>query len=239
MVREILQRWQIAPTRRSHLRRSLCKGIFAFVTQEEEASQGTVNLTDPRAMRALAHPTRLRLVGLLRLEGPLTATQAAALLGESSGSCSFHLRQLAKYGLVEETGGGQGREKPWRATAQFTSWPNVPASSEAAVATQQLATVIAERYVELLLTWLKTSQSEPVAWQEAAQFGDSIVYLTAQELTELGASVRDLVDRFADRTADRSLRPAGSRAVSYLHLAFPTDHDQGPEVKELGDRPVG
>ena len=209
------------------------------MTQEEEASQGIVNLTDPRAMRALAHPTRLRLVGALRREGPLTATQAAALLGESSGSCSFHLRQLAKYGLVEETGGGQGREKPWRATAQFTSWPNVPASSEAAAATQQLATVIAERYVELLLTWLKTSQSEPVAWQEAAQFGDSIVYLTAEELTDLGASVRELVNRFADRTADRSRRPAGSRPVSYLHLAFPTDHDQGPEVRELGDRPVG
>jgi predicted ArsR family transcriptional regulator len=187
----------------------------------------------------MAHPTRLRLVGVLRREGPLTATQAAALLGESSGSCSFHLRQLAKYGLVEETGGGQGREKPWRATAQFTSWPNVPASSEAASATQQLATVIGERYVELLLTWLKTSQIEPAAWQEAAQFGDSIVYLTAEELTELGESVRELVDRFADRTADRSRRPVGSRPISYLHLAFPTDYDDGPGVGELGERPVG
>ncbi|HYZ52738.1 MAG TPA: helix-turn-helix domain-containing protein [Streptosporangiaceae bacterium] len=67
-------------------------------------------LTDPRALRALAHPIRVSLVGLLRREGPLTATQAGAMLGESPASCSFHLRQLAKYGLVEEAGGGRGRE---------------------------------------------------------------------------------------------------------------------------------
>jgi len=205
----------------------------------DDPSRGTVNLTDPRAMRALAHPTRLRLVALLRREGPLTATGAAAVLGESSGSCSFHLRQLARYGLVEEAGGGRGREKPWRATAQFTSWPNVPTSPAAAAASQQLATVIAEKYVELLLTWLKTNQDEPVVWQEAAQFGDSMVYLTAEELAELGGRVRELVDRYADRTADRSLRPAGSRPVSYLHLAFPADHGDGPGVKESGVASAG
>jgi predicted transcriptional regulator len=204
------------------------------MSHEDDPSRRTVNLTDPRAMRALAHPTRLRLVAILRREGPLTATGAAAVLGESSGSCSYHLRQLAKYGLVEESGGGEGREKPWRATAQFTSWPNVPTSPAAAAASQQLATVIAEKYVELLLTWLKTNQDEPVAWQEAAQFGDSMVYLTAEELTELGGRVRELVERYADRTVDRSLRPAGSRLVSYLHLAFSTDHGDRPRVKESG-----
>ena len=61
-------------------------------------------------------------MGLLRTHGPLTATQAAELLGESSGTTSFHLRQLAKYGLVEEAGGGTGRQKPWRATTMSTSW---------------------------------------------------------------------------------------------------------------------
>src|SRR6202035_2055218 len=82
-------------------------------------------LTDPRALPALAHPTRLSLIGLLRRDSPMTATRAGQLLGESSDSCSFHLRQLAKYGLVEEAGGGHGRQRPGRATAQFTSWPDV------------------------------------------------------------------------------------------------------------------
>src|SRR5580692_2854340 len=91
-------------------------------------------LADPRALRAYAHPIRMALMGLLRTEGPLTATRAGELLGESSGTCSFHLRQLAKYGLVEEAGGGAGREKPWRATTMFTAWPDVADDPDMAAA---------------------------------------------------------------------------------------------------------
>src|SRR5437764_13193340 len=96
--------------------------------------KSVTRLTEPRALRALAHPIRLELVGLLRRQGPLTATKAAALLGESSGSTSFHLRQLAKYGLVEEAGGGRGKERPWRATTMFTGWPEVADCPELAAA---------------------------------------------------------------------------------------------------------
>src|SRR5579863_6253057 len=94
-----------------------------MATESAEHGPTVTRLTDPRALRGYAHPVRMKLVGLLRTEGPLTATQAAELLGESSGTCSFHLRQLAKYGLVEEAAGGTGREKPWRATAQRTRVP--------------------------------------------------------------------------------------------------------------------
>jgi predicted ArsR family transcriptional regulator len=76
---------------------------------------------------------RGELVGLLRRRGPLTATQAAALLGESSGT-SFRLRQLAKYGLVEEAPGGRGRAEPWQATSTLTHVPPILAAAEAAEA---------------------------------------------------------------------------------------------------------
>ena len=86
----------------------------------------------------------MALVGLLRTEGPLTATRAGELLGESSGTCSLHLRQLAKYGLVEEAGGGTGREKPWRATTTSTDWDAIgDGTPESAAATGLLASVIA------------------------------------------------------------------------------------------------
>ena len=75
--------------------------------------------------RTLAHPIRIQLIGLLRRDGPLTSSEAARRLGESSGSASYHLRQLARFGLVEEAQGGRGRERPWRATSLYTSWPNV------------------------------------------------------------------------------------------------------------------
>jgi hypothetical protein len=65
-------------------------------------------------MRALAHPLRWALLEALQHAGTLTATQAGEILGETPANCAFHLRTLAKYGLVEEAGGGKGRERPWR-----------------------------------------------------------------------------------------------------------------------------
>jgi DNA-binding transcriptional ArsR family regulator len=187
------------------------------------APRAVTRLTDPRALRAYAHPIRLSLVGLLRREGPLTATRAGELLGESSGTCSYHLRQLARYGLVEEAGGGTGREKPWRATTMFTGWPDVADTPELAAAAGLLRTVLAERYFEQLMRWLEARQDEPVEWQQAAHFGDTFLYVTADELTELGGKVRELLDVYLDRQVRPELRPPGARRVTYLHLAFPGD----------------
>jgi predicted ArsR family transcriptional regulator len=178
-------------------------------------------LTDPRALRALAHPIRLSLVGLLRIEGPLTATRAADLLGESSGSCSFHLRQLAKYGLVEEAGGGQGRERPWRATAMVTRLPDIAGTPELGAAKGLLEIVLAEYYFDNLMRWLETKPGEPAEWQQAAMFGDTNVYLTAAELTALADTCTSMLDVYRDRFERPELRPADARLVSVLHLAHP------------------
>jgi DNA-binding transcriptional ArsR family regulator len=190
-------------------------------TTADPAGQAKVVLTDARQMRAVAHPTRLALIGLLRREGPLTATQAGARLGESSGSMSFHLRQLAKYGLVEETGEGTGRQKPWRATARFTSWSAAPADPELAEATAQFSRVVAARYAALTEAWIEQQAEEPDAWKTAAQFGDTILWLTPEELTRLGEQVTALLEPYDARLTDESERPEGSRLVSWLNLAFP------------------
>lgn len=193
-----------------------------------EATGRTVTqLTDPRALRAYAHPIRMKLVGLLRTEGPLTATRAGELLGESSGTTSFHLRQLAKYGLVEEAGGGTGREKPWQATTTSTAWDSTASTPELAAAAGMLNTVIAEQYFEQLMRWLEARPGEPAEWQEAAPFGDRILYVTAEELSELSREVGDLVDGYFERQVRPELRPAGSRLVTWLHLAFPNDFRSG------------
>jgi predicted ArsR family transcriptional regulator len=178
-------------------------------------------LKDPRALRAYAHPVRMALVGLLRSEGPLTATKAAELLGESSGTCSFHLRQLAKYGLVEEAGGGTGREKPWRATAPLTSWRDTREDPEMAAAAGLLGRAQVQYYFEQVTRWLDRSADEAPQWRDASGFGDRILYVTAGELTDLRRRIMYLVDEYFDRTEDPSLRPEGARQVSYVHLAFP------------------
>ena len=194
---------------------------------ERTAPQRTIKLTDPRALRAVAHPTRLALIGLLRRSGPLTATRAGELIGESAASCSFHLRQLAKYGLVEEAGGGRGRERPWRATAMVTEWPEISGSPEADAASELLSAVVAERYFEGVMGWLERRRDEPAEWREGAPFGDSILYLTASELADLGARLQELAAPYADRTADADQRPDGARAVSLLHIAFPLTNERG------------
>jgi predicted ArsR family transcriptional regulator len=187
----------------------------------DESARSVQRLTDPKALRALAHPIRLRLVGLLRVRGQLTATQASQLLGESSASCSFHLRQLAKYGLVEEAGGGQGRERPWRATAMFTDWPDVAEDPKVASAADMLTGVIAEQWFEHLMRWIEARQDEPDEWQQAAHFGDVILYVTASELAELDTRIRDLLDIYLDRQVTPELRPPGARPVTFLRVAHP------------------
>lgn len=190
------------------------------------AARRKIELTDPRALRAVAHPTRLKLIGLLRRRGPLTATQAGEAIGESAASCSFHLRQLASHDLVEEAGGGRGRERPWRATAIYTEWPSAGSSPETDAAVELLSSVVAERYFDGVMNWLARRSGEPRPWQEAEMFGDTILYLTADELADLDRRIRELIEPYVSRLANADERPDASRAVSFLHLAFPLPDDE-------------
>jgi DNA-binding transcriptional ArsR family regulator len=175
-------------------------------------SDEVIELTDPVALRAYAHPVRLSLVGLLRREGPLTATQAAALLGESVPTCSFHLRQLGKYGLVERVEGADAREKPWRATALSTRWGNAT-DPEAQAAADHLDAIIMGRYYKRALKWLADRDQLPPEWRAETGLSDVLVYLTAEELGELHRAQEDLIARYRPRQVEPSLRPEGARAV--------------------------
>jgi Helix-turn-helix domain len=188
---------------------------------EQLPARTVTRLSDPKALRAYAHPVRKKLIVALRTRGPLTATQAGRLLGESSGTCSFHLRQLAKYGLVEETGGGTGREKPWRTTAMFTAWDDMSADPEAAAAARELTEVTAQGYFSELTRWLERRPGESEEWQRAAFFGDRFVWVTAEELAEVGRELLAVTDKYFERLAKPELRPPGARLATYLHLGFP------------------
>jgi predicted ArsR family transcriptional regulator len=171
------------------------------------------------ALRAYAHPVRMKLILALRTRGPLTATQAGRLLGESSGTCSFHLRQLAKYGLVEESGDGTGREKPWRATSTSTTWDDVQQTTEASAGL--LAEVLAESYFAELMRWLEARSAQSEEWQRAAFVGDRFLWVTAEELAQVGRDLAAVVDKYSERQVRPELRPPGARLATYLHLGFP------------------
>lgn len=110
----------------------------------------------------------------------------------------------------------------------FTGWPEVADSPELVAASGLLRGVIAERYFEQVMRWLERRDREPEAWQEAAQFGDTLLWVTAEELLELARQEQALMARYLERQTSPELRPPGARLVTYLHLAFP-DGGTGPE----------
>jgi DNA-binding transcriptional ArsR family regulator len=189
-------------------------------------SEAVVQLTDPRALRAVAHPTRLKLLGALRRVGPLTATQAGERIGESPAGCSFHLRQLAKYGLVEEAGGGRGRARPWRATAMGHEWASRGPGGEPDEASDMLTRVVVERWFEESLAWVDRRAEETEEWAEAAICEDRLLYMTPAEFEDLGRRVGELLERYARRVTDPASRPPDARPATYIQLGFPIE-DEG------------
>lgn len=184
-------------------------------------------LDDPRAMRALAHPLRLRLLTLLTSEGTLTSTRAAELTGESTGSCSFHLRQLAKYGYAEPAPGGRGRERPWKPVLEDLRWSAVQPDAEGEAAADELARQMVNRALTDLQEHVAQGDAEPPEWREAAQLSSGLLFLTREELEQFDEDYLALVTRYAERMEDPSLRPEGSRPVRRLAFAVPLAGSEG------------
>jgi DNA-binding transcriptional ArsR family regulator len=179
-------------------------------------------VTDARTLRALAHPVRIAIIESLSLGGSMTATEVGERIGESPTTCSFHLRQLARYGFVEEAGGGKGRARPWRMTSigmRFTSSHDDP---EAAIAAGALMRLLRERQFGRYRTWLETKATYPRRWQDAADSSQYMLYLTAGELEQLSQELTALlVPRFLERITEPSRRPPGSVPVEMLLFAYP------------------
>ena len=179
-------------------------------------------VTDAATLRALTHPVRIALIEALSLAGPLTATEVGERIGESPTTCSFHLRQLAKYGFVEEAGGGKGRARPWRMTSTGMTVASTHDDPETEIAAGALARLLRERQFNRYRTWLETSATYPRKWREAASSSESVVYLTAGELDQLHQELLAvLLPRFRERRTDPSLRPPGAIPVEFLLFSYP------------------
>lgn len=183
-------------------------------------------LSDARTLRALSHPVRLALLEAL-LSGPLTATEAGEIIGESPTTCSFHLRQLARYDFVEEAGGGRGRARPWRLTHRSWSAPAQPDNPEFTRAVQALDQVLLDRLVTRMRRFVDAAPTYPAEWQAAALGHTSLVHVTADEAAEMAGAYREVAIRFRDRWAVRSenpsQRPEGSLPVEVLVGVYPID----------------
>jgi predicted transcriptional regulator len=186
-----------------------------------------LNLTDPKAIRALAHPVRWALLEALGQAGTLTATQASEMLGESPANCAFHLRTLAKYGFVEEAGGGKGRERPWRQTYDRVSWRSRVDDPQASQAAEALDQVWLDRSMRRARHSLTSTTRWPDGLENALGATTTRLYVTAEEADQLYTEIQQAFQRlFGPQNRlrarrDPKLRPADAIPVEFVLMGYP------------------
>jgi DNA-binding transcriptional ArsR family regulator len=184
--------------------------------EERRASAGKD--VDKRTLRALAHPLRIQLMELLRIDGPATASGLAARVGESSGTTSWHLRQLADSGLVEEdTTLGTRRERWWRAVYEFqrVRTADFLDDPDAAGALNTYLQAIVHRRHAAEAQFVAELPQWAERWTDKLSFVDHRLHLTPQEAIALSNEVEALIDRYRREPRD------GDDAVVTHWAAFP------------------
>jgi DNA-binding transcriptional ArsR family regulator len=175
-----------------------------------------VHLTS-EMVQALAHPLRMRMLAILRTDGPATATDLARRCDTNSGATSYHLRKLAEVGLVEEdlrdTG---GRRRWWKAAQSSMSWRDTEHDSdpEARAASDWLIRNLHREYGRWVDSWLDARDDWSVEWRDAADQSDFVAYLTPDRLIELNNEIRRLITEFSQDEGD------GER-VAVVYYSFP------------------
>ena len=203
---------------------------MSFASRDSEAADSPrpgpgnplapVEITDPRALRALAHPARIAILEHLVLDGPATATECAEVARLSPSACSYHLRALAKYGYVEEDKAEaiDGRHRPWRASLVAMSIggnPELPSATRAAgrLLMESLQSHLDEHRTE----YLDREAEYSPQWQRAAGYTQSVVHVTAEELIELRERLNALVQEYA--RLDPADQPRGAlRVGTYIEF---------------------
>jgi DNA-binding MarR family transcriptional regulator len=181
-------------------------------------------LDDPVAIRALAHPLRIKLHELVGRQGPTTAAQAARELGVSQALASHHLRQLAKYGFVEPADTTSNRDHPWQVTATSHALARAE-RDEVSAAVDVLEQLMAERAVEHLAAWHRRRDRYDQRWQRHAGVGRSLVYLTVEEFAELHRALDALITPLVERRrlGDREARPVDAQPVHLTLISVPVE----------------
>ena len=196
---------------------------------DQRSGQRLRLLDDPRSIRALAHPLRLDLLQIVGRSGRITTADAARELGISHGLASHHLHQLAKYRFVEQVGGADNRERPWRLVATSLSHEGLDEKPGGAAALAVYEQVAAERALENFLDWQERRSRWSAGWREHSGLGRSTVYLTEDELAGLVAAVEKLIGGYTDQRPldDLASRPPGSVPVEISLFVVPSEPTSG------------
>jgi len=184
--------------------------------------ENRVTVTDVRALRALAHPLRLAILNHLMTFGQSTATECAEALGSTGSNCSYHLRSLARFGLVEQAESTDARERPWRSVATGLDLGDLAGDPDD-LAARSLAATLAERHIDedaaLARRYIAGYGALSAEWQESSQLANYGLRATAEELAALRDAVDALIRPYIALT--RADAPADAAVVHVAFDAFP------------------
>ncbi|MEV0203101.1 helix-turn-helix domain-containing protein [Nonomuraea sp. NPDC050691] len=190
---------------------------------------------DAKALKSFAHPLRLRLYELLDEHGPSTATRLAALLEQNTGATSYHLRELARHGMIETAPElGKGKEKYWRIVPGGFTYGEPPQDDpEAASAFAFLIDDLIRQRGAELARWRAEATTTPEEWVQASGFGRRSLRLTAQEAVDMRNEVLEVLDRYRVMADRRQERSGGSPDPLLGHVVvhfdtFPVGASDGP-----------
>lgn len=180
-----------------------------------------VVLTDPRAIKALAHPARLAVIDELFAGRELTATECAQIAGLSPSAMSYHLRALEKWGVVERAeASADGRERPWRAAGEGfmidSAEPRASAAAESAMVTRMI-----DRTRHDLLDWLARNDRDSDSWRDITTASGGARWMTDDEAEQFAAAFIELLDKYPRVSTGE--RPPGARRVRVTFVMVPTD----------------
>ncbi|GIF76152.1 ArsR/SmtB family transcription factor [Asanoa siamensis] len=184
-----------------------------------------INL-DATTLRGLAHPLRVRILGLLREDGPATATTLAERLGQSTGATSYHLRILANYGfVVDDPERNVGRERWWKA-AHRTTRLDVPTGLQAPPEAEGYLRAVATQYADRVARFLDEMVSLPPRWLDPFTISDWRLRLTAEEAQELNEAIFAFAARYRRDDEDVPHPDDAERVVLQVQiLPFPAAPD--------------
>jgi DNA-binding transcriptional ArsR family regulator len=175
-------------------------------------------VTDPKVMRALAHPARTAILNYLQEEGPATATECAEAAEESPSACSYHLRRLAEFGFVEEVPSNDGRERRWRALVGGYGVPKEAQDRpEVLAALRPLTRRWMEDNQRVIGDYLANEHRFQPHWRKAATFKQTNPRVTPEELVRIGEQIQKVLDPYWEREN----APEGAERVNITFVAVP------------------
>ena len=190
-------------------------------TQVPEVAR-TVRL-DRHLVRALAHPMRNRMLGLLRVYGPQTATTLAERLGVNTGATSYHLRQLAEAGLVvEDDSRGNARDRWWKSAHQGTEFNAAELLDQEPELALGFLHGVGQTYAENIFGFIDAMQTMPPEWERASLLSDYFFHLRPDELAAMTQELLAVLDKY--KTPDLTApMPEGAKQVTVQIQAFPRE----------------